>query len=383
MPPEQHRIVRRKLRDSFNHKMLHSFHQAMINAVKQLSKELESAAASGKPVDISKPFGMATFMVITNVAFGSDMPLEERVAFADVVNSFTEEMMYEYMGSPFRKAFAWFGTRKRFYEARNRVYELCNKFIERRKQETTKEKAERKADILDAIIALENQSAEAMTSIVVEFALTGSHSINQMLSWCIYEICGAQKAADSIEKELKERVGDRPLGEFLAMEDVESLQYIRSVWKETCRLHPSGSSTSRVAAKNVTLKGSGIHVPKGTEIHGQVRRCQRKASIWKRGEQFVPERWISGPEGAGVERVPAGAFNPFSLGQMNCAGRFLANYEGPLLLAEIFRRFRLRLACDRKAVQNRTLFIDTPKFVSSNGGCETGIPVFVDLRYSN
>ena len=71
-------------------------------------------------------------------------------------------------------------------------------------------------------------------------------------------------------------------------------------------------------------------------------------------------------------------FGPFGVGQLNCAGQFLADYEGTVVVAEIWRRFRVTLACAEDEVRNCTMFVDTPR-VAWEGGY-VGLPVFIEER---
>lgn len=382
MESSTHRIVRRKLRDSFNHSMLHCFHDHMTEAIADLCASLERVAGTSTVTDISQHLAVTTFMVITNVAFGSNMDRQERLEFADAVNKITEEMMIEYMRFPIRQALARFGSRDRFYGVKRKIFAACNKFIQQRVAETKEEKDARKADMLDAILALDDRPEEAMASLTAEFAMAGSHTTNQMITWSVYETCLNPHVVHRIEKELATRLGDQLASRPLSLEDVESLPYVMGVWKETCRMHPIGSCFSRIATKDVTLKGSGIHVLKGTELHGQTRRCHMNPEIWKEPNTFKPERWGLAAENSEAEHVPAGAYVPFGIGELGCAGRFLADYEGPLILAEMHRRFKFTLGCEPSDVKVFTYFVDTPKYVNKDSGVETGLPVFVELRGS-
>lgn len=375
-----HRTVRRKLRDRFNHNMLRGFHGAMSKAVIELCSELENTAAKGEPVDISVQISAVTFLIILQVGFGFDMAREDRISFAAEVTILTEELMTEFMIFPIRQASARFGSRNKMTQSKKRIFATCNKFIEARLKESAEEKASRQPDMLDTILELDGHSEDAMACIVVEFALAGYHSTSQLLVWCLYHTCCAPDVLVNIHREIDKKVGGRPLNVPLTMDDVESLSYLKNVWQETLRLHPTGANILRMAAKDVTLKGSGFHVSKGTEIYGHVRESQRSPSSWKDATVFKPERWSCDENGKSTEQVPAGAYIPFGIGQRNCAGRFLADYESILALAELHRKFRLTLACDPSDVKLHSMTVDTPRVLDKKSGILSGVPVFVEVR---
>lgn len=385
MPTKTHREVRRKLRDSFNHSMLKSFQADMTKAVGELCESLTAVVnkENGGPsqvVDISQLLAITTFRVITNVAFGINMDREERLRFADAVNNITKEMMEDYMHYPFRQALTRFGARNKFFEYRRTIVSACNKFIKQRVAETKEEREAREPDMLDAILALEGCPAEALASLTTEFTLAGYHTTAQMTAWGIYETCCNPRVASEIQKELSTVLGNRPITDPLSLDDMQTLPYITSVWKETCRLHPVGSVLNRKATRDVVLKGSRLHVRKGTNVLAFIRRCQVHPDIWKDPKAFVPERWGTGSEKKESILVPPGSYVPFGIGPIGCAGRFLADYEGPLILAELRRRFEFTLACKPEEVKNMAVFVDTPRYIDRERGMEMGVPIHVRIR---
>ena len=63
-----------------------------------------------------------------------------------------------------------------------------------------------------------------------------------------------------------------------------------------------------------------------------------------RPTEFIPERWIDGPEGKGeFADDKRGVLQPFSMGTRNCIGRNLAYAEMRLILAKVLFHFDLEL----------------------------------------
>lgn len=385
MPKKQHFTLRKKLRSGFNHGMLKSFHEHMTKAVEELCDSLTDFANKGNSglsevVDISELLTVTTFRVMTNVAFGTSMNREERFEFHDSVKHVAEQMTEDIVGYPVRQVLTPFGVRDKFFELRDRIRSICSNFIEIRLEETDKEKEARAPDLLDAILGVEDHSIQELTSVTTEFTLAGTYPTSQSIAWSLYEICCNPRVRTEIEKELSKELGSRPINDCIAFEDLEKLPYITKVWKETCRIHPVGPFITRKTTRDVTLKGSGIHLLKGTEVFANYRRCQMSPDIWKDPEKFKPERWGSRSELREGNRVPAGAYVPFSLGQHNCPGRFLADYEAALILAELLRRFKFSLACTPEQIVTCTTFVELPKYVNEKGEIIMGVPVRVQLK---
>ena len=84
----------------------------------------------------------------------------------------------------------------------------CAGLIRARRRETRARRAARPADVLDALLALRDTTEEALVSMVMEFALAGSHTTSQTLAWCVYEVGRSGAVADGIVGELRREVGD-------------------------------------------------------------------------------------------------------------------------------------------------------------------------------
>lgn len=386
MPLNPHRKLKKILRGSFNHSMLKGFHTHMTEAIEELCDSISIAIEEGKEgtsdvIDITEFMSITTFRVITNVAFGSIMNKKERYEFSEAMNKIMPEMMKDYIGYPVRQALTMFGTRNKLFEYKTKILDTTNKFVEKRLAETEEEKEARDPDMLDTILRLDDHPAETLRSIATEFGVGGSHTSNQMLAWCIYETCRNPKVMARIEREISDVLGDsRPVNQPITFDEIAKLPYMMKVWKETCRMHPMGPFLNRVTTKDLTLKGSGVQLPKGTNILAFYQRCHMDPKIWRDPEMFKPERWGSGTERKEGDRAPPGSFAPFGIGTFSCPGRFLADYEGPLILAEMHRRFKFNLACRSDEIRSCTAFVETAQFIDTKRNIAMGVPVRMERR---
>lgn len=382
---KSHRDLKRELTKTFNPGMLTSekFQDHLMDAIAELCDFIQLVADERHPkpssvIDVSKLLVITTIRVITNVALGIDMDREDRLQFADIVNTMADELMKE-MIYPFRDVLAHFGARNTLVQNRIKIHEVARKVIDMRKEQADECRSENEEPhFMDSSFSNENDNEETMVSIVTEIVLAGSHTTAQTIAWSIYETCCFPNAMLKIEKELAAYGKNRSPGVPFSIKDLESLPYLTAVWKETCRLHTIGPVIGRAATDDVSLRGSGIKLPKGSEIHGHFRRTQRHSQIWADPNLFRPERWISSQKPS--QQVSKGAFMPFGIGQLSCPGRFLADCEGPLILAELHRRFKFILACDADELQTVSCFVDTPKYINEEMKVEMGVPVHVMIR---
>lgn len=83
-----------------------------------------------------------------------------------------------------------------------------------------------------------------------------------------------------------------------------------------------------VTTQDVQFKGSEIQLCTISYSHVDPQ-------IWRNPLEFRPERWEEKGKREGYCMLP-GMYMPYSVSELPCAGRFLAEYEGPLILAEIY-----------------------------------------------
>lgn len=385
MPRSRHQAARRKLRDSFNYSMLHSFHRPMINSVDQLIDELNgkiSDTPAGQPsdiIDINAAISAVACQIILNVAFGFDMSREERQLFAKHMDCLIQEIMVEVVGYPLRQILTWSGIRDNFFKRKQAVDSMIQKVIEKRLKETEKEKAGRASNLLDAILLLEDHDLTSITSQAVLFALAGTHTTAVAICSCLFQICQDDRIRSKIEQEVDSVVTSKD--EKLTYEDIPKLEYLTKVWKETLRLYPPAMAIGRYSQRDTKLKGSGVMVPKNTIVLALTCRSQTHECRWTDADKFIPERWGSGEERGEGDEVRAGTYAPFSIGSRNCPGQFMAEYEGVLILGELLRRFQFSLGCDASEVVSRSGWVQVGRYSSKkDGNFDMGIPLRVQHR---
>lgn len=343
MDTENHRAVRRTLRGFFRSSILQSFSHPMTTLIAEMNGLLEGYASEKVPMNLSEMLQITSTGFITNVVLGSSISSKKLLQIANAVKGLTEEMSTEYVTYPFHSALVFLRSGKELHHNRGLLHEVCESILLERKSEKRQQRESRSPDVLDALLSLHEQSTETVISFLIEMIAAGSHTIYHTLYNCFYDICRASHVIAAIEGELTTKTSHYPISEVLSPKDLQKLPYIRNVWKEACRLYPVAVSRVRTTTKDIVLRGSGIRVREGTEIHVNLRGSHLNKSIWKDARMFKPERWGLSVADKDAEPAAAGAFAPFGLGQFSCIGRFFANYVGPLIIAETHRRYKFSL----------------------------------------
>lgn len=359
-----HRQARQFFRTKFNHSMLSGFQSKMNSAVAEFRASLADVSDSG-PVDLAHVISMTTFRIITNVAFSSKMSTAQTTELSADVNKLVDEMITDLVGYPIRQMLTVFGVRKNFFSIANKVRSYFRLFLDQRLEETRSEKESRDPDMLDGAFEFGQGDQSKAVSLATEIAIAGSHTTTQTVLWTVVELCRNPRVEHLLQQELSEVLKEKPDDEAVTLENLKELPYLNCVWKETLRVHPPAFSLMRIAKRDVTLLGSKVKVKKGTVVQAVKGISQMDPRVWKNPSEFRPERWSKEGSNEG-DKVPGGAYMPFGAGQLSCAGRFLADYEAPVLIAEMYRKFSFQLECRSEELQQRTCFVETARMVRGN-----------------
>ncbi len=149
--------------------------------------------------------------------------------------------------------------------------------------------------------------------------------------------CALWELSDPARTELQDGLAQDVLavtgGAPLRASQLAELPGLAHAWKEAMRLHPPAPVFFREPVEEVVLGGH--RVPAGTTIVVPVWQLHREAALYDEPLRFWPGRW------ARPKDRPRHGFLPFGAGPRVCIGLQLAMLEGPLILGELLRRFRL------------------------------------------
>ena len=139
----------------------------------------------------------------------------------------------------------------------------------------------------------------------------------------------------------------------------ESVELLSAMWLETLRFHGAAPFQSVTNIEPITLAGR--TVPPHTKIWLHYRYIMNNSPEMKKklGEDlniFRPARWI-GPQGI-IKHPPFDSL-AFGHGPRICLGRYLADYEGKIVLAMVLKKFVLEKWA-KPPMEERTGFLIFP-----------------------
>ena len=164
--------------------------------------------------------------------------------------------------------------------------------------------------------------------------IAGHETTANLVAWTLY-LLGQEPEADArLHEEVKNLLGGR--SGFTAA-DVEKMPFARKVITEGLRLYPPGWFIGRAALAEVNL---GDYVlPKGGVVLMSQYISHRDPRFFAEPDRFKPERWTR----EFMDKLPRGAFFPFSAGDRHCIGEGFAWQEALLILATLIEKWRFEL----------------------------------------
>jgi cytochrome P450 len=308
--------------------------EAYAGKMAELSGRTREQWQSGKVIDITGEMMKLTMLIAARALFDHDIGDDtEKVSH----NIDTALEFFTRLSSPFLKLSLALPlpSSLRLKRAVSELDEVIYRMIERRKAD-----AGPRTDLLSLMMQSKDDQTNAhmtekqLRDEVLTLLLAGHETNANALAWTFYLLAQRPDADLRLHEEARSVLGGRAA---YTAADVDRLAYARRVMQEGLRLYPPGWFIGREAQTDVAL--GGYTVPKGAMVMMSQYVTHRDARFFDEPERFKPERW----EGDFQDRLPRGAYFPFSAGDRHCIGEGFAWQEALLVLATLLERWRFEL----------------------------------------
>ncbi|KAL7098384.1 hypothetical protein ACP275_09G014300 [Erythranthe tilingii] len=164
----------------------------------------------------------------------------------------------------------------------------------------------------------------------------GTDTSAATLEWTMSELLRHPIALKTLQNEVREITRGKNV---ITEKDVVKMHYLKTVVKETLRLHPPVPLLlARVARENIKVMGYDISV--GTMVLTNTWAIGRDSDSWNEPEKFTPARFLTSSvdfKGLDFELIPFGA------GRRGCPGIAFAMAGIELVLANVVQKFEWEL----------------------------------------
>ncbi|PXW35566.1 UNVERIFIED_CONTAM: unspecific monooxygenase [Williamsia faeni] len=168
---------------------------------------------------------------------------------------------------------------------------------------------------------------------LITFLVAGHETTSGALSFALHHLSMRPDVVDAAREEIDRVWGDTSSPSF---EQVTKLRYVRRVFDETLRLHPTVPGYFRKARHDTTLS-TGHPVQADDWFLVLVGGLHRDPLWGPDPDEFDPDRFLPDL----VRARPGHLYKPFGTGLRSCIGRQFAIHEAVLILATLIRRYDL------------------------------------------
>ena len=322
---------RRLAQPAFHREHLQGWGEAMVRATTDLVTTLQPRIDSGEKFDALKVMMNLTMRIVGETLLSADVSSDHDTVTGSLTNGL--EAIQHRLTHPFSLP-EWVPTKH------NREFALAssalNKVVfgiiaERRRGGGSKD--DLLALLMNAVDLDTNErmNDEQLRDEVMTIFLAGHETTAVLLSWTLYLLSKHPGVERKVRAELTSVLGAREP----TTDDVPKLSYLARVIKEVLRLYPPAWILGRRATEDVTVDG--WQFQKRSVLMFSSYVLHRLPEVFTNPEGFDPDRWLD------EERLPRGAYIPFSIGARKCIGDSFAQLEASLVLATLLPRVSFAL----------------------------------------
>ena len=330
---------RRMLQPAFHRQRITAFGAAMTAAAEQQDRDW-AAHPAGTPVDVDAAMMTTTLAIVGRTLFNADLRAEAGDLVPAVLTAL-DFIVYRAQ-TPLAWPLAVPTPRHLRFRAALRRLDAAVAGLSQTRQAALAAGQTPPDDLLQMLLEARDEAGQPMTprqlrDEIITLLIAGHETVASALTWTWHLLAQHPAVESRLHAELDEVLAGRPA----QAADLPRLPYTRAVFDEALRLYPPAWLITRQALAPDEIAGHAI--PAGALLIISPYVLQRRPEIWPEPEAFQPERFLGELD---ADR-PRFAYLPFGGGPRQCIGNGFALMEGPLVLATLAQRWRLRPAAGR------------------------------------
>ncbi|XP_010519645.1 PREDICTED: cytochrome P450 71B12-like [Tarenaya hassleriana] len=328
-------------------KRVHSFRYIRGEEVASLIDFVKESGLSGTPVNFNRKMMSLSGSVICRIGFGMNLRGSKLGEKYEEVVLQAMKLLGDFPATDFFPYFGWIIDRITGLQRNcGKIFQELDAFYEQAiKLHLENESRDGEEDIIDSLLKMEKQelglgqfqlTRNHIKGILVNILLAGIDTSAQTVTWAMTHLITNPRIMKRVQTELRERIKNK---DSITEEDMENLDYLKMVVKETLRINPVAPLLiPREAMKDVKING--YDVPKKTRIQVNIWAIHRNPEVWKDPERFIPERFKDSQmdyKGQNFELLPFGS------GRRVCPGMGIGMALVHLTLMNLLYRFDWKL----------------------------------------
>ncbi|VVB16792.1 unnamed protein product [Arabis nemorensis] len=306
---------------------------------------IKQSASLKNKVNLNQKLLKLSASVICRVGFGISLKgsklentYEEVIeGIMEVLGSFTAADYFPVIGSFIDRITGLHSKCEKFFKAMDRFFDQSIKH--HLEDETIKD------DIIDLLLNMERGEVglgefqltrNHTKGILLNVLIAGIDTSGHTVTWVMTHLIKNPRVLKKAQAEVREVIKNK---DDIKEEDIQQLEYLKMVIKETLRINPLVPLlVPREASKDIKI--AGYDIPKKTWIHVNIWAVHRNPNVWKDPDAFIPERFMDKEidyKGLNFELLPFGS------GRRMCPGIGMGMALVHLTLINLLYRFDWKL----------------------------------------
>nr|AYM55619.1 cytochrome p450 [Croton stellatopilosus] len=336
------------LLELFSLKRVQSFRSLREEEVDLFINSISNSAASETTINLTEMLFSVTANITFRMSFGFDYrgTSFDREKFHEVVHdfmavaaSFSKSELFPFLGW----VFDWIAGH---HTRTEKVFHDLDSFFEYVIDDHLKPgRKKERDDMIDVLLGIQKEQAELgmadftndnIKAVLLDLFAAGVDTAAITVNWAMAELCRNPRVMKKVQDEIRNVVGKKGR---VTETDLDQLQYLKMVVKETFRLHPAVPLLiPRETMSHFKINGYDINPKILIQINAWA--IGRDSKYWKDPEQFFPERFADSSidfKGQSFELLPFGA------GRRICPGIHMGTVTVEIILANLLYCFDWKL----------------------------------------
>ncbi|XP_040963099.1 cytochrome P450 71A1 isoform X1 [Gossypium hirsutum] len=293
--------------------------------------KLRRASFKGEAVNLTELLMVASNNLVSRSALGRKFDDEDgKIKFGLLARRFLILMMTFCVGDMF-PYLKWVDVLRGFTSSLKQVKNEFDTFFDQIREEDRSSQNKGERDFFSILLKLQENgllemdltpdNIKAIILIHVSFFqdmfVGGTDTTSTTLEWVMAELMKNTNVMKKVQKEIRNVVGKKAQ---IDMKDVDEMNYLKCVIKETLRLHPAVPLlVPRRTRSKINL--GGYEIPSNIMVFFNSWAIHRDPEVWEKPEEFIPERF---EKRSADFKSQDFEYIPFGFGRRGCPGMAFA-----------------------------------------------------------
>ncbi|XVF49792.1 hypothetical protein PTKIN_Ptkin04bG0044000 [Pterospermum kingtungense] len=301
---------------------VHSFQLVRDDEVELVINQIRNASVKGEFVNLTEMMMAVSNNIVSRCAIGRKFEEEDgNIKFGQLARR-VEILLVSFCVGDMFPYLKWLdvltGLIPRLNATSRYLNAVTDKIIEERRASSLDQITH--MDFVSILLQLQKDgmlemdfTQDNLKAVILDMFVGGTETTSTTIEWAMAELLKNPDIMKNVQEEVRNVVGKKAK---VDVNDINQMEYLKCVIKETLRLHPVlPLLVPRQTTASVKL--GGYDIPSNTTVIINAWAIQRDPNWWEKPEEFIPERFENNPVDFKGQDFH---FIPFGVGRRGCPG---------------------------------------------------------------